>query len=502
MIHNRALEPDQLGFYTDKPEIDPSLLLWLNFEDYTNEGPFLCYGATPEGSATMDGIIFSDREYQPESWQVKKSHAPVKISPVNLDKLKVKIDNRHHFTNLSEFILACFITEDGKDIENVEIAMDISPLQSKVVEIPLHIPEIKPGSEYHLRIEVLLKEDSHWQDKFYEVAFEEFQLPWKVKGNKPLYTNKTWNIVLIEDETSLIIEGGEATYTFNKKTAKLDHLSVQDIPMLVSGPELNVYRPPIVNEISTWTHAEYKDWYDWGLDSLIHEVEFLNYEQISDNELIIRVKINSYSFVDRAVQFENEFVYTFYSTGDLILDHRVECHVEFPARRSRYDIPWLQKIGLQMEMAEDISSITWFGKGPFETYPDRKTGAYTGVHNEEIEHIKMPYIIPQEFGNHTDVRWTLITHDNGKGFAIYAEDLMNVSVNPYSNQNTAWYPYQLKKKRNVTLNIDHKVSGVGGTPITVRHAFRTYPDDYNYRLRISPIMEPLDEVITKGREDW
>ncbi|MBL7110759.1 MAG: hypothetical protein ISS19_02315, partial [Bacteroidales bacterium] len=52
------------------------------------------------------------------------------------------------------------------------------------------------------------------------------------------------------------------------------------------------------------------------------------------------------------------------------------------------------------------------------------------------------------------------------------------------------------------LNIDHRVSGVGGTPITVRHAYRTYPDLYHYRIRISPATETLTEVVEKALEDW
>ena len=502
MIHNKALKPEQLGFYSEITETDPSLLLWLTFEDYTRDGEFLCYGATPEGSATMDGIIFSEREYQPESWQVKKSHAPIKISPVNLDKLTVKIENRHHFTNLNEFVLACFITEDGPGIEFEEITVDIPPLQSKIVEIPLTKPEIKPGAEYHLRIELHAGGNSHWASEFYEVAFEEFLLPWQLQGRKPLYEGDKGSLEVEENESSLIIKGMDVSYVFDKKTAKLDQISVLGEPMLVSGPELNVYRPPIVNEISTWTRAEYKDWYEWGLDSLIHEVEWANYEKISENEYVIRTKINSFSYIERALQFENEFVYTFYGGGDLIIDHRVECHLEYPARRSRDDVNWLQKVGLQMEISEHMTDITWFGKGPFETYPDRKTGAYTGIFTDAIEEIKMPYIIPQEFGNHTDVRWTVLTHENGNGFAVYADDLMNVSINPYANLSTAWYPYQLKKKKNPTLNIDHRVSGVGGTPITVRHAYRTYPDLYHYRIRISPATETLTEVVEKALEDW
>jgi len=104
--------------------------------------------------------------------------------------------------------------------------------------------------------------------------------------------------------------------------------------------------------------------------------------------------------------------------------------------------------------------------------------------------------------NHTEVRWTVLAHESGKGLAVYAEDMMNISVNPYANLRKVWYPYQLKKRTNPILNIDHRVSGVGGTPITVRHAYRTYPDEYHYRIRFSPATATLNEVIEKALEDW
>jgi len=132
--------------------------------------------------------------------------------------------------------------------------------------------------------------------------------------------------------------------------------------------------------------------------------------------------------------------------------------------------------------------------------PDRKTGAKTGIYTIPIEEIKMPYIIPQEFGNNTDVRWAIITHKKGNGLAFISEDVMNISVNPYSNLSSSWYPYQLKRKDKVTLNIDHRVSGVGGTPITVRHAYRAYPDEYHYRIRIKSISASQNETTKMARQ--
>ena len=119
---------------------------------------------------------------------------------------------------------------------------------------------------------------------------------------------------------------------------------------------------------------------------------------------------------------------------------------------------------------------------------------------ESIVNIIMPYIIPQEFGNHTDVRWAAVTHESGKGLLFTSNHLMNVSINPYFNLESAWYPYQLKRKENIILNIDHRVSGVGGTPITVRHAYRTYPDEYQYRVRIKPFDSSQTDLLELGRE--
>jgi beta-galactosidase len=114
----------------------------------------------------------------------------------------------------------------------------------------------------------------------------------------------------------------------------------------------------------------------------------------------------------------------------------------------------------------------------------------------------MPYNIPEDFGNHTDVRWAAVIHKSGTGLAFFSDDLMNVSINPYSNLESAWYPYQLKRKENVTLNIDHRVSGIGETPITVRHAYRTYPGEYHYRVRVRPFNGSQEELVRMGREKW
>ena len=502
MIHDVALEQSALGFYRSVTEKNNHLLLWLPFEDYKNEGKYLCYGATPQGSATMDGIVFSNRDYQPESWQAKKSHSPVKITALNVLKGLVRIENRFHFTNLDEYKLKWKILEDGKTIEEGELKLDILPGKSEDIHIPFTRPDLSPGAEYLLRLELCTAEEKLWAKSGYEVAFEEFKIPFDNPGKKLTPGISQGELIVEEDISVIKITGNNTGYTFDKTKGKLTQINYQGTDFLSEGPELNVSRPPIVNEISVWTKAEYFEWYEWGLDSLIHEVDEIYSEKLSENEFLIMVRINSYSFKDRTIQFNNVYKYTFLGTGELILDHNIICHLEFPARRASQDIPWFQKVGLQMDLAENIEELSWYGRGPFETYPDRKTGAKTGQYSVLINDIKMPYIIPQEFGNHTDVKWAGVKHENGTGLLFIAEDHMNVSINPYSNLEYTWYPFQLRRKDNVTLNLDHRVSGVGGTPITVRHAYRTYPDQYRYRLRITPNNPEQSNLTELSRQIW
>jgi beta-galactosidase len=201
------------------------------------------------------------------------------------------------------------------------------------------------------------------------------------------------------------------------------------------------------------------------------------------NEVKIIAVAESKSARNPETSFLHTYTYRVIGCGDIILDHEVTCRAQLPGYPDR-DIPWLPKLGLQFKLPQDMQKITWYGRGPWETYPDRKSGAKMGLYTEDLVEIKMPYIIPQDFGNHADVKWTLVSREDRSGLLIVANESMNVSVNPYENLDQAWYPFDLKRADRATLNIDHKVTGVGGTPIQVQAPYRTYPNKYSYKIRI------------------
>ena len=102
-------------------------------------------------------------------------------------------------------------------------------------------------------------------------------------------------------------------------------------------------------------------------------------------------------------------MYTIYASGDVI----VECNV-----KPNSDLPPLPRVGVEFNLEKSLDKIMWYGRGPFECYPDRKAAAHVGIYEQNVGEMHVPYIVPGECSGRADVRW--VTFKNNNGFGIYA----------------------------------------------------------------------------------
>ncbi len=174
-IHSVALRQEELSFFLDEPAEKENLALWLPLDEKQQKGKFLCYGATPYTSATMDGVIFADRTMQPESWQVKHSHCPVKAEELDVKKGKFKISNRFSFTNLNEISLEWTLLKQGKPVDQGNKELDLEPLHDAEIVIPFDPEKTGDGADNIIRIEYRTKNDLPWAKAGYEIGFDEFE---------------------------------------------------------------------------------------------------------------------------------------------------------------------------------------------------------------------------------------------------------------------------------------------------------------------------------------
>jgi beta-galactosidase len=162
-------------------------------------------------------------------------------------------------------------------------------------------------------------------------------------------------------------------------------------------------------------------------------------------------------------------------------------------------LPELPKVGISAPIPARYSEISWFGRGPEESYPDRLNAAFLGRYTHRINELEVPYIIPQENGNRSGVRnFSLIskdgTEDNrGDKITVTAEKAVNISVSRYSQKNLweARHTYDLHDLLTGTegyyfLNIDITQRGVGTATCgpDTREEYRVRPGLFRVKLYI------------------
>jgi beta-galactosidase len=488
-LHTAAREASLLGFHSQPPN-DEHLVLWLPLNETHTEGTFYSYGSSPAtGSGSMNGIVSCSLIPEPEAWQVKRSHAPVRYEAVDFKNGVFMAHNRHHFTDLSELETSWELRKNGKTVQSGRLDIDLAPLEKTTAAIPFTYPD-DDGHFYNLIISTHLKEAAPWAEKGHEIAFDDFVIREAESGR--IFTENPAQLrgkITVEEKYPILKASGDHfAYRFDMKSGTLYSAVYNGEVMLQGGPELNVTRAPVMNEISTWGEAEFDTLFKYGLDKLVHRVTDHQISRVSDDKIIMQFKTRSSSPVTSEMFFMNDFRFTVYGDGLLELEHILDSCIEIPGWPRRH-VQWLQKAGLAWQLSPGIESLEWLGKGPFETYPDRKTGAKTGLFEIRIDEIQMPYIIPQDFDNRSDVRWAILRHGSGPKMAIYGDQLLNLAIDPYENLRSAWYPYQLKRAESAALHIDHRVTGVGGTSVTARENYRTYPHQYRYKIFFRPVVE-------------
>jgi hypothetical protein len=153
-------------------------------------------------------------------------------------------------------------------------------------------------------------------------------------------------------------------------------------------------------------------------------------------------------------------------------------------------LPFLPRIGLQMRLPGGFERFTWYGRGPHETYIDRQVGAQVGLYSGSVDEQYVPYIVPQENGNKTDVRWVALTNGQGIGLLAVGSPWLNASAHHYSTEDLtlATHTYELQRREDITLNLDYRQSGLGSAscgPGTL-DKYLLQPEQVRFRVRLRP----------------
>lgn len=235
-------------------------------------------------------------------------------------------------------------------------------------------------------------------------------------------TPKYYEVQTIYGEAAKI--GGETAehaipqpLPYKPKKLKDRPLSAELI-QLVSNISPQVFRAPTDNDKSFGNWLA-KDWKRCGLDTLT-----------------IPVTVE---------QFNNELTFTF----------------EIPD-----SLPPLPRLGILIELPRDYEQLSWYGRGPWDNYPDRKESCPIGLWKSTVSQQYVHYPRPQDSGNHEDCTMVELKTKKGKTLHIEAVDNpFSFSALPYSAQYLAskTHDFELEDQGKTYLSIDCAVMGLGNS---------------------------------------
>ena len=418
----------------------------------------------------FNGLLMSDRETTPKYWEVKKVYAPVQLA-VNNGQLTVT--NRNHHIDLSQYRCLWTLTIDGKQKEQGEITLpEVAPGENETITLPAfrslsdkkalnrkgnNSNSTNTLSDCQLKVSIVLKSDALWAKAGHEVTWEQFCLQQGELLSADLINKGALQVK--EDDKSLSVSGRDFSVQWEKKTVgSITSLMYNGKEILTQNhfpvqPVTQAFRAPTDNDKSFGNWLA-KDWQLHGMDHPLISLESFDHEVRADGAVIVRIRTTN---LYKEGNVTTTSVYTISSDGVIDLKTTFLPQGVFPE---------LPRLGLAFCLAPAYNTFTWYGRGPQDNYPDRKTSAATGLWKGTVAEQYVHYPRPQDSGNKEEVQFLTLTDKQNKGIRVDAvEDVFSASALHYTAQDLykETHDCNLKPRPEIILSMDAAVLGLGNS---------------------------------------
>ena len=461
-----------------------------------------------------NGLVYADHTPSPKLKEAKKVHQQVNFYLANpnvapTDTVTVKMVNEYENTPLSAFDITWSIyqnSDSDKPLAKQTVTSNLGAMQglsintnSEEISIDLAsvLPDFAPvsGNDYFLDFSVKLKENVNWGAKAgFEVAHEQFELDFTERTEQPsMDIQKIPAFESVEEKGSNVILTGTTNQkqkfeiVLNQEKGTIDSYKLDGQLVMAAGPEQSIYRAQTYNDTTAYWDEKSQN---AGAPDRLSEVQVKLDTDSNKNK--VTMSMTGRMQVDAAMGMS----YEIYGNGEIVVLDQFSPKSDFAKEGG------LAKVGSRMIVNSSYDNFQYYGRGPWDTYVDRESAARIGVYQNKVsDSFDKKMLKPQENGNHTDVRWTSLTNDEGTGLLVSTNGTIEVSALPYTaeelnrkNYNEAQYRHPNKvptRQDSIVWNIDYKQRGVSDTAFMGHTPLDGYQvptnQDYSYSYRITPI---------------
>jgi len=420
----------KIGSNVQKYGANPSQLAIESDEYFAYGGDF---GDQPNSTTTcINGIVRADRTPYPQYYEVQKVNQFLNFELVSSSNIKV-IDT-YCFTDADEFDYFYEFVDDGKVVH-----ASGQPINTNnILEIPTFD---NTSGEVFLNVYARLRRPTIWADAGFTVAKEQFLLvekaPVKMTAGAQAPTVK-------ETKEMYTVTAGQETVCVEKATGKLVSWKHGSDELLKAPLQPYFWKPATENQKHNNYNRRLGPWKN------AHEtMKNVQAKQAKEDGLLVLT-----------FDMEIELGATYTLTYKFNSDGKILVNADYTPTGSKLAL--MPKFGMKMLINPDMEQISWYGRGKYENYPDRKSSEFIGRYDMPLDEFVVNYPAPQENANRCDARW--INFSNGR-LNLRVEGLQPLCFRawPWMEQDieNAAHPFELAKGDFINVNLDLNIHGVG-----------------------------------------
>ena len=370
----------------------------------------------------LNGVVKCDRQLTSKYYEVQHVYAPVQFSRHNGS---IYIINRNHHTALDAYQISGQYVVNGKAQKAFSVAVpDVAPNDSARLTLPQ--PKAADG---HILLNLTVSRDGQ------KVTDEQFE-----------------------------IHGTVMDYVHTVTSHHKGGLGGLDLSSL----RCSFFRAPTDNDKSFGNWLA-KDWTKNRIDS--PTVAVIEKKLLDDGTMH---SVEEYKFVNGSVIVTTDLT-------PLPTDAQKAKHFKTSSPRGgregtstdltvtftiQGDVPDLPRLGIQLMLPKEYEQLEYYGRGPWDTYPDRWHSCHIGLWHSTVTNEYAHFPVPQDCGNHGETSAVTLATKAGRKLQVIAlDEPFSFSALHYTPQDIAAvkHDYELREGDYTVLSIDCAVLGIGNS---------------------------------------
>ncbi len=437
-------------------------------------------GTPSDGNFCINGLVFPDRSPHPALYEVKQVYQSVMMRLLDLKNGIVLVKNDYDFQLLDHHQMVWKLWSDEGHVFSGQIDIDqLSPQASQRMDLSLSRYLKKMRGFVYLDLAVLTKEARPCLPAGHILAEAQFDMGIIRVGQLKKNDQQDFTLKKEQKGHELYISAEKVHYTIDLQAGLLRQIAVEQAPLLETALRPNFWRAPVDNDFGWEMDKECAIWRNAHLDTFIKEQQV----DFSPEQCKVRFLLG---FKNQATELSVAYD----------IDHKGVLTIESRLQLGDAPIALLPRFGWQVMLHSHLQKVNYFGKGPFENYPDRQAAAKMGIYQASVNDFYENYIAPQEQGNREQVRWAKFYGDFGPQLWLKGAPSFAMTALPFTPEDlTRTQADELSSldripAGKVSVCIDAHQIGIGGVDSWQSRPLAQYlnqQNEYHLKFKINPL---------------